>query len=110
MEQQYEKERKEKFEIEKYILSQKKVGNSTLRKCHVVNNSEDNIQDLISIANEELERKSKAIADLQARIEYLEGKNLERLDENQLNQLSSFYGARLSSIVAAINNLNNKHK
>ena len=95
--------------MEKYIFSHK-AFNPTSRKTLTIANTEDNILDLLALANEELERKSKLIFDLQNRIEYLEGKNLDKLDENQLTQLSNFYGNRLSSVVTAINNLNTSQK
>jgi len=59
----------------------------------------------MNLANEELEKKSKLINELQSRIDYLENNNLETMNEYELNQLKNFYGTKLSSIVSAISNL-----
>jgi hypothetical protein len=83
----------EKFFLKKGVHGQFKAPSST----------EENISDLLSLANEELERKSKLVYELESRIEYLEGNNLEAMGESQLNQLKNFYGTKLSSIVSALN-------
>ena len=92
--------------MEAYIKSGKLLTPLSVKHTSIQNSGE-NIKDLISLANEELEKKSKLISELQARLDYLEGKNMVNLDEDQLNGLSNFYGSRLSSIVSAITNLNN---
>ncbi len=91
-----EKQKQEKIEMEKYYLS--KLNQAPVQ----INNTEENISDLILLANEELERKSKIINELLSRVEYLEGNNLENMDEKKLTQLKDFYGNKLSSIVSQL--------
>jgi hypothetical protein len=92
--------------MEKFFL---KNTNDTknIQPVIAIKNSEENIIDLLSLANEELERKSKLINELQSRIEYLEANNIDLMNENQLNQLKNFYGTKLSSIVSALSNFSN---
>jgi hypothetical protein len=92
--------------MEKYFLSQKTSLNSFSKnnRQNLIANTVENITDLLSLANDELERKSKQIYEMQARIDYLEGKDIQHLDEAGLNNLKNFYGSRLSSIVSEINN------
>jgi hypothetical protein len=72
-----------------------------------LNSNEENILDLLYLSNQELEKKSKLISELQSKIQYLEGTNIESMSESQLNQLKDFYGSKLSSIVSKISNFNN---
>jgi hypothetical protein len=60
---------------------------------------------LLSLANAELEEKSKIIKSLNSKIEMLESKNFDNLEESALEELKDYYGSKLSSIVAALNNL-----
>jgi hypothetical protein len=107
LEQQYEKERQEKAAMENYIQSTH-VLPAPSKNLSLGN--DQTISDLLILANEELERKSKLLSKLQSKIEYLEGKNLENLNEEQLEGLRMFYGSKLSSIVATLTNLTNKQK
>ncbi len=68
-------------------------------------NSEENIQDLIQLANDELKKQSQTIFELTSRLEYIEGKEIRSLDENNLNTLKDFYSTRLGLVIDALNNL-----
>ncbi len=93
--------------MEHYIQSNKVV----LAHSKSINFGNDQtISDLLLLANEELEKKSKLVSELNSKIEYLEGKNLECMNEEQLEGLRIFYGSKLSSIVATLTNLTNKQK
>ncbi len=72
----------------------------------MIDNSTDNVNDIISLANDELERKSKSISNLQSRLDFLEAKNIEIMNEEQLNLLKDFYTSKLGSVLSAINNFN----
>jgi hypothetical protein len=69
-------------------------------------NTEENITDLLELANEELEQKSKLIHELETKLEALEPSNIKRLSSTQLNELKNFYSTRLGLIIDAISNLN----
>lgn len=104
LEKDLEKEKLQKVQMEAYFKSQA-VKNSHTLQAPIISNSEENINDLLTLANEELENKSKLIYELQSRIEFLECKHLDSMNQSQLNQLKSFYGTKLSSVVAAMGNL-----
>ena len=93
--------------MEKYIHSQKILPSPSINQTKDIEHS---LADLLFLANEELERKSKLVSELQSKIDFLEGKNLDNLSEEQLEGLSNFYGSKLSSIVSALTNINNKQK
>ncbi len=69
----------------------------------------EEISDLLTLANAELEEKSKIIKTLTLKIDLLECGNLETLEESALEQLRDFYGSKLSSILAALTNLEIKN-
>ena len=107
LEQNYEKERREKASMENYIKSIRVLPSPSK---NISFGNDQIISDLLILANEELERKSILLSELQSKIEYLEGKNLESMNEQQLEGLRIFYGSKLSSIVATLTNLTNKQK
>jgi hypothetical protein len=74
-------------------------------KLNSERNHNQDVMDLLSLANSELEEKSKIIRSLSAKIEILESKNFDNLEESELEELKDYYGSKLSSIVAALNNL-----
>jgi len=68
-------------------------------------NSEENISDILQLANQELKQQSKRIFELNSKLEFLEGKDLKNSNENDLNTLKDFYSARLGTVIDALNNL-----
>ena len=75
-----------------------------IHKINIVN-SEENISDIIQLANDELKQQSKRIFELNSKLEFLEGKDVKNLNENDLNYLKDFYSARLGAVIDALNNL-----
>ena len=75
-----------------------------VHKINIVN-SEENISDILQLANDELKQQSKRIFDLNSKLEFLEGKDVKNLNENDLNSLKDFYSARLGAVIDALNNL-----
>ena len=67
-------------------------------------NSEENISDILDLANEELNQQSKRIYELNSKLEFIEGKTIKNSNENDLNTLKDFYSARLGAVIDAINN------
>jgi hypothetical protein len=100
----YEKERKEKEELALYIKNQSKANHSESIQSKIMT-TEENIQDLLHLANEELDRQAKIISELASRLDYLEGKNIRSMHEKELNQLKDFYSVRLGIAIDSLNNL-----
>jgi hypothetical protein len=67
-------------------------------------NTEEKITDLLCLANEELSRQSKIIANLNEKLEFIDGKNIVNYKEDKLNELKDFYSVRLSLTVNTLNN------
>ena len=103
MERECEKEKEQKVSMEKYIQSQ-----HSFQKSRSPVSTQNQISDLLQLANEELEKKSKLISELQMQIKNLQCNNIEALEEDALNELRQFYGSKLSSIVAALTNISNQ--
>lgn len=106
LQKDFDEERKANDELRSYIKNHIKPLKIDIHKVELVN-SDENISDLLHLANEELSKQSRKIFELTSRLEYLEGKEIRTLDESQLNNLKDFYSSRLGLAIDALNNLKN---
>ena len=79
--------------------------------------NEDKIDDLLHLANKELDLKSQKISEvkkknfnfyiiqLTSKLEDLELKNLKKFNKNKLNELKNFYSDGLGKVIEALNNM-----
>lgn len=104
MERNFEKEKKEKEQLERYISNKLNQNNYKTAK---VENTESNIMDLLYLANSELESKSKHVAELENKLVFLQGNNIRSLSEHDLNNLKDFYSSKLGLVIDTLTNLNN---
>jgi hypothetical protein len=80
-------------------VSQQKSFNQEV----TLTSTEENINDLLLLANQELEAKSKTIYDLSSRLAEYEISNIKTLKEEELNKLKAFYSTKLTQVIEALN-------
>lgn len=71
-------------------------------------NTQQNIHDLLSLTNEELEQKSRRIAELEKKLELVELTQVKDMSISQLNASRDYLSTKLGIVIDATNNLNVK--
>ena len=111
----YEKLNKKYLELERRISvleKEKEEMSNLLRNLFLQNktnmqiplsaNKEENINDLMNLANKELENKNKIINDLQGKVSKLDLNNISKFSKDKLKQYKDFYSKNLKTINDAL--------
>merc|ERR1712032_218277 len=101
LEESLEKEKKEKEEYYNIVVNNniKKARERLTNKDMNQRLNEDKIEDLLQLANKELDLKSQKISELTNRLEDLELKNLKKFNKNKLNELKTFFSDGLGRVI-----------
>jgi hypothetical protein len=65
-------------------------------------NNEENINDLMKLANDELEKKNNIIHNLQGKVEKLNLDNINEFSKDKLKEYKDFYNKKLKTINDAL--------
>ena len=79
-------------------LKQLYLEKKTNSKIPLSSNNEENINDLLSLANKELENKNKTIQELKEKITMVDLRNIEGFDKEKLKKYKDFYSKNLKII------------
>ena len=93
---------KEKNELENFIKKEYLKN----KRNNSIPSTEENINDLLYLANKELEEKNKIIEELNSQIKFFDLKNIKNFSLNKLNEIKEKYNNDLTLINNAINSYN----
>ncbi len=93
-----EKEKEEMSTLLRTLFLQ----NKTNKQIPSSANKEENINDLMTLANKELENKNKIIHDLQGKVSKLDLNNISKFSKDKLKQYKDFYSKNLKTINDAL--------
>ena len=93
-----EKEKEEMSNLLRNLFLQ----NKTNMQIPASENKEENINDLMNLANKELENKNKIINDLQGKVSKLDLNNISQFSKDKLKQYKDFYSKNLKTINDAL--------
>ena len=94
---------KEKEELENYIKTSYLVNK---RNCENISSNEDNINDLLYLANKELEEKNKMIEDLNNKVSMSDLTNIQNFSVSKLKNLKEKFSENLKKINEAFDSYN----
>ena len=78
------------------------LQNKTNMQIPASENKEENINDLMNLANKEQENKNKIIHDLQGKVSKLDLNNISKFSKDKLKQYKDFYSKNLKTINDAL--------
>ena len=93
-----EKEKEEMSSLLRTLFLQSKKN----KQIHLTENKEENINDLMKLANEELEKKNNIINNLQGKVDKLNLDNINEFSEDKLKEYKDFYNKKLKTINDAL--------
>ena len=114
--EEYDKLNKNYLELERKIKSlekEKEELTSCLKKLYLENksnkqippssNNQENINDLLFLANKELEAKNSTIQELERKVSMIDLRNIGNLSKEKLQEYKNFYTKNLKLINDAMN-------
>ena len=78
------------------------LQNKTNMQIPITENKEENINDLMSLANKELENKNKVIHELEGKVSKLNLNNVNEFSKEKLKEYKDFYTKKLKTINDAL--------
>ena len=93
-----EKEKEEMSSLLRTLFLQNKMNNQISKS----ENNEENINDLMKLANDELEKKNNIIHNLQGKVEKLNLDNINEFSKDKLKEYKDFYNKKLKTINDAL--------
>ena len=93
-----EKEKEEMSSLLRTLFLQSKKN----KQIPLTENKEENINDLMKLANEELEKKNNIINNLQGKVDKLNLDNINEFSEDKLKEYKDFYNKKLKTINDAL--------
>ena len=88
---------KEKEELSS-CLKKLYLENKSISKIPISSNNEENINDLLTLANKELENKNNTIQELNKKVSMVDLRNIENFSKEKLKECKEFYSKNLKLI------------